>query len=127
MIPASFRSIQIGSGADGAIWLGDHSKRYTINSAYNLFRSKNPVILPRNSFILWMLFRGRLKTREFLSSRGMQIAEDCGLRNQQRESINHIFFRCDVTKQSWKKCLEKLGVFEEQVEDTEMQGEFKFC
>lgn len=122
IIPASFsrrypgiaqeiRSVQLNSGADYFYWSCSKSGDYTIESTYDSIRIRLPVvqwrnvvwssvIIPKQQFTLWLPFKGRLKTREILIQRGMQINDECGLGGNQSESIEHIFFECPVSKTS---------------------------
>lgn len=52
----------------------------------------------------------RLKTRNLLSARGMQIDISCPLCNNANESCMHLFFTCSYTKAVWKTVLQSYGV-----------------
>ncbi|GKU97317.1 hypothetical protein SLEP1_g10479 [Rubroshorea leprosula] len=66
---------------DKVMWRPTVSGCFSIASCYNLLRVKQPKVnwhrlvwssgnFPRHSFILWLVVRGRLKTKVFLASRG---------------------------------------------------------
>lgn len=113
-------SVSITGGRDTFVWTGSDSG-FSIKSAYDVIRRKSPKvswrnivwdpgILPKQAFILWFLFQGRLKTRDLLRSRGMQISAECGLCNQDEESIEHLFFSCPVSKLCWESLLAVRGM-----------------
>lgn len=50
----------------------------------------------------WKLSLNRLATRDNLVHRGIDIvSEECPLCNLEKESVNHIFFNCQVAKELW--------------------------
>lgn len=108
--------------ADRSIWTGAGSDKYSIKDGYEVLRTKGQVvawhnivwssgILPKQAFMLWLLFRRRLKTRDFLASRGLQIQDaSCGLCNSLAESVEHVFFACPISKLCWESLLHEIGI-----------------
>lgn len=91
-------------------------KTYYVKTGYEVLRYRkpsvtwrnivwSPTILPKHSFILWLLFKGRLKIRDFLLRRNMMVSSVCGLCNQPYESIEDLFFMCPVSKNCWERVL----------------------
>lgn len=70
----------------------------------------NSTSLPRHSFILWLIMIGRLKTRQFLNTQGLNISDNCGICNCLAESIEHLFFTCPTAKQMRKDVLTSYGI-----------------
>ncbi|GKV47540.1 hypothetical protein SLEP1_g54437 [Rubroshorea leprosula] len=73
---------------DKVVWRPTVAGGFSIASCYNLLRVKQPKVnwhrlvwssgnFPLHSFILWLVVRGRLKTKVLLASRGMIIDLEC--------------------------------------------------
>ncbi|KAA8547422.1 hypothetical protein F0562_003714 [Nyssa sinensis] len=63
------------------------------------------------SFILWLLFRNRLMTKDELKWWGLNIDEGtCVLCQNQSESSEHLFFQCPFSAHIWKKVLQNCGI-----------------
>lgn len=121
LLAHNIQQVSLSLEADRFVWSKASSKCYSISSAYEAIRFKanpvpwrnivwSPTLLPKQAFILCLLYRGRLKTREFLISRGMQINDTCGLCNAHLDSIEHIFFSCSISKPCWEALLQTAGV-----------------
>ncbi|XP_050232971.1 uncharacterized protein LOC126681477 [Mercurialis annua] len=62
-------------------------------------------IVPRHSFITWMVIQRGLKTRDKLFRWGTVDNPNCSLCNCCVETINHLFFSCIFSSEVWKKVL----------------------
>ncbi|KAM6587484.1 hypothetical protein CsatA_010089 [Cannabis sativa] len=82
-------------------------RQYTIAAGYVLFSPPgtkqkwcnevwNRLNIPKHSVILWLAMLNRLKTKERLLKHGLQVSELCCLCNEQTETVQHLFFECDV-------------------------------
>lgn len=69
----------------------------------------NSKFIPRQSFITWMLFQGRLSTRDRLASWGIISDGKCSFCNEQ-ETMNHLFFQCDFWA-LWRLILQKCNMY----------------
>lgn len=58
--------------------------------------------IPRASFIMWLVFLGRLPTKDRLRRWGMNISESCVFCSSHQESHGHFFFACSFTKEIWQ-------------------------
>lgn len=94
--------------------------RYKTKLMYQILRGSRPKVMwrkfffgnlsrPRVVFTFWMTCHSRLPTKDrFQRFRTITdgLCVYCGL----RESCNHLFFECDVTKNIWKQMLTWVGV-----------------
>ncbi|KAK2413113.1 hypothetical protein QL285_035856 [Trifolium repens] len=64
---------------------------------------------PRAIFILWMACHGRLATKDRLRKFGVNLDVKCCFCNQE-ETLNHLFFSCNVMRYVWQKVLQWLHV-----------------
>lgn len=101
LIAAQIRSYPINLGEDRALWTLIKSGTFTISSCYESIRIRKPRItwnnivweaFPRHSFILWLVVKNGLKTRELLLARGCQVDHVCCLCNVANECCSHMFF-----------------------------------
>ncbi|XP_009599827.2 uncharacterized protein [Nicotiana tomentosiformis] len=65
---------------------------------------------PKWLFIVNLVARGRLYTRDRLAQRGMVVDQSCPLCRVEQESIDHLFFKCTVSAYIWDKLLQWQGV-----------------
>ncbi|KAK6120791.1 hypothetical protein DH2020_045467 [Rehmannia glutinosa] len=56
-------------------------------------------IPPKHSFILWLGIKGRLQTKDRLHY--MDIDQNCALCGTAPETLDHLFFQCNMTNQVW--------------------------
>ncbi|XP_070040460.1 uncharacterized protein [Nicotiana tomentosiformis] len=61
-------------------------------------------------FILRLAAHGKLATKDRLMKWGVISGQECPLCLTQNESINHIFFQCDMSIQVWCKLLQWQGI-----------------
>lgn len=124
---------------DHVVWEGDASGKYTTKSAMKqLCETGNAVAwsklvwckkrIPAHAFILWLLCKDRLRTKDRLENLGTSINPNCELCNADKESKAHLFFLCSYCKQVWEQVQKKCLVFRcAQVQDDELQWILKHC
>jgi len=109
---------QLRTGEDTIQWTLS-SGQFTISSCYEELRIPNPSVswnnvvwssFPRHNFLLWLVVKGRLKTKYFLARRGVQVDQTCCLCLASTESCPHLFFECPFSCAVWKSVLEKLNI-----------------
>lgn len=57
--------------------------------------------IPKHSFMLWVIIRGRLSTRDRLRSWGMNVPSDCLLCASADENQSHLFLQCAYSSEVW--------------------------
>lgn len=76
--------------------------------------------IPRHPFILWLLFKRKLKTKDVIQQWDMQgsnnLALLCPLCDLQEDSHKHLFFECCFSSQVWSSVKVKAGLH--QVSDS---------
>ncbi|XP_057460090.1 uncharacterized protein LOC130750511 [Actinidia eriantha] len=99
------------------LWARDG--KFSTKAAYEYFRPRKinliwpklvwkSCIIPKHSFILWLGLKGRLLTRDKMQ--GIIEDQNCPLCNAADESIDHLFFQCNVGKQVWLQIKYWLGI-----------------
>ncbi|KAA3480300.1 LINE-1 reverse transcriptase like [Gossypium australe] len=60
---------------------------------------------PRVRSFIWMISIDRIRTKDFLSRRGLEFSnlESCPWCNNEQEKVEHFFFRCKFIKGFWRK------------------------
>nr|GMC81198.1 uncharacterized protein LOC109184888 [Ipomoea batatas] len=81
--------------------------RHKANEAVCWKFTWRPCIPRKFSFILWLALWNRLKTKDRLFLPDFE--SDCSLCIGQKESANHLFFRCYFSQQVWSKIRESFG------------------
>nr|GLL30466.1 probable protein phosphatase 2C 27 isoform X2 [Ipomoea trifida] len=81
--------------------------RHKANEAVCWKFTWRPCIPRKFSFILWLALWNRLKTKDRLFLPDFE--SDCSLCIGQKESTNHLFFRCYFSQQVWSKIRESFG------------------
>ncbi|GLU22105.1 hypothetical protein SLE2022_382020 [Rubroshorea leprosula] len=87
---------------------------YSIIGGYELWRHRGNMVVwykmdmelhyaPLKSFILWLLWHQRLKTKSYLGRWGMTITVMCEFCNDAEETCAHLFFQCRFTKELWRR------------------------
>jgi hypothetical protein len=124
---------------DVVLWSLDSSKNFTVNSLYK-FRTdggvRNNVLktiwkcgLPlKIKIFLWQLYNRKVQAATVLKERGWKGSSRCVL-CQDKESIDHIFFRCVLSKFLWK-CWNQIFNWDSvpfYVEDLFYKHEFMEC
>ncbi|XP_050207652.1 uncharacterized protein LOC126657072 [Mercurialis annua] len=105
---------------DEVSWKFSKSGKFSINSAWDYFRTKYPKVpwwkiiwgsgcIPKHSFIAWLAIKKSLKTRDKLKRWGCIDNENCVFCNNAPESVEHLFFECPelnaVIKAVMEACL----------------------
>ncbi|CAA7055335.1 unnamed protein product [Microthlaspi erraticum] len=57
--------------------------------------------VPKHTFIMWIVMRDRLITRDKLRSWGLNVPQSCLLCDSQPETKNHLLFDCNYAKEVW--------------------------
>lgn len=120
LIAEEITQIHIFSERDEPLWNGKVNA-FSIADCYEVLRYKkqkvewhnmiwSSVIVPKHSFIAWLFIRGRLKTREFLYSRRITEAQDCGICGREPETIEHLFFGCELSNEVWRRIVVEIGI-----------------
>ncbi|KAK3204767.1 hypothetical protein Dsin_018813, partial [Dipteronia sinensis] len=68
-----------------------------------------PQNIPRMSFILWMVVRGRLPSRDRIHKYDPRAVTTCVLCNSHLESHAHLFFECLFSRAIWTQLLNYYG------------------
>ncbi|XP_074297099.1 uncharacterized protein LOC141627776 [Silene latifolia] len=58
----------------------------------------NSIMVPRHSFILWLVAHQRMLTQDRLRRMGIAHDNVCFLCGNSEESLEHLFFKCDFSK-----------------------------
>ncbi|XP_057473990.1 uncharacterized protein LOC130762326 [Actinidia eriantha] len=93
--------------------------KFSTRSAYEYFRPRKnnltwpklvwkSCFIPQHSFILWLGLKNRLLKRDKLQ--GIIEDQSCPLCKAEEESIEHLFFQCNVGKQVWTQIKQWLGI-----------------
>lgn len=61
--------------------------------------------VPKHSFILWLAIQNRLSTQEKLQNWGIYNVNRCPLCQKDNEDLQHLFFRCEFSKEVWYKAV----------------------
>ncbi|KAL3514106.1 hypothetical protein ACH5RR_026823 [Cinchona calisaya] len=59
--------------------------------------------VPRATFVMWLLCKRRLMTKDRMKAWGIQVNTMCVLCRQQEESMEHHFLECSITSRIWQK------------------------
>ncbi|KAL3509711.1 hypothetical protein ACH5RR_029112 [Cinchona calisaya] len=92
-------------------WLGDSSGKFSTSSAVKVMRSTEITVelwnvvwfkyhVPRYAFVLWLLCKKRLMTRDRLKAWGVQTDSLC-VCCMEEESMEHLFFECRCSARVW--------------------------
>ena len=69
----------------------------------------NPMNVPKHSFILWLVLKQRIMTKE-RASRFIQLDNiDCSLCKDEAETTQHLFFQCQIVQEWLKEIKDWLG------------------
>jgi len=64
-----------------------------------------PLAIPRHAFLLWLVFRGALVTKERMCCWGYEGNTLCRFCYGGQESIDHIFFHCSFCRRIWRNLM----------------------
>jgi hypothetical protein len=111
MIWSVLSSVELGD-VDRPVWSSFKKGQYTCDGAWNQVRYKAPTIrwwrivlfpraISRHAFICWLALRDSLTTKDRMAK--WEIVEICCvLCISQKESRNHLFFECFVSRRVCK-------------------------
>uniref|UniRef100_A0A5B6YUZ1 Reverse transcriptase domain-containing protein n=1 Tax=Davidia involucrata TaxID=16924 RepID=A0A5B6YUZ1_DAVIN len=103
-------------GQDYVKWELSVDGIYHSSDAWNRIRSTSSLVnwydivwfkecVPRFSFIVWMVCKRCLSTKDKLKEWGVITLDTCVLCGNQSETLDHLFFSCSVSSQIWKNFL----------------------
>ncbi|XP_058725683.1 uncharacterized protein LOC131596977 [Vicia villosa] len=116
-IPLSWSSLD-----DTIIWHAEKDGTYSVKSAYHILRAKrdardpgpssrsqsriwkqiwNAPIHTRVRNFLWRLVKDILPIRVNLVKKGVKTALDCPLCQENEETVDHLFFHCQLSRMVW--------------------------
>lgn len=83
------------------------SSKFSVRSMYNMLHpSASPDILAvdiwrakmpsKASFLLWLIYAGKILTQDIIMKKGVQLASHCSLCKKDVESVSHLFLHCDL-------------------------------
>ncbi|GKC69795.1 reverse transcriptase zinc-binding domain-containing protein [Tanacetum coccineum] len=64
---------------------------------------------PRHAFILWLATKERLATQDRIAKWNGQISTECPLCKKEKDSHEHLFFKCDYAEKIWYSLKVKMG------------------
>lgn len=110
----SIHSPPLPDQEDRYLWAGHPTGIFTIASAWENLRNKNPISpiyhllwypdhIPRQSFILWLASKNRLRTQDRLPQHSDGSNGTCSLCNSQIETHDHLFFDCTYSRLVWEQ------------------------
>ncbi|XVF78836.1 hypothetical protein PTKIN_Ptkin14bG0169200 [Pterospermum kingtungense] len=70
----------------------------------------NPYVVPRHGFVTWLVFLGKLPTKDRLRGWGLQVSKVCKLCGKYQETRDHLFFDCDFSKEVWQLVLDACSI-----------------
>lgn len=103
---------------DRVEWVLNANKEYTVKSAWNAIRRVGTVAtwhkvvwhrdaIPRCSFIMWLVCRNRIRTRDRLKRWGVIDDSTCVLCGNGEETRDHLFFNCSFSGYVWSCVLKR--------------------
>lgn len=113
--------VRLDNGQDIVKWKNSQDGWFSVAHYYSETRLTAPKVnwyrlvwsgkIPaRHKFIVWLLVRQRLKTKDLLVRRGMSIDTTCTLCNDEVESCQHLFFKCEYSAVVWKTVLARIDI-----------------
>ncbi|XP_074290918.1 uncharacterized protein LOC141617649 [Silene latifolia] len=96
-------------GYHNGVWLADQ-RGYNVGSGYNWVRHKeqkvgwakliwNPRVLPKHSFLCWLVFRNALNVKDKLCRIGICTDDKCCICDTDTETISHLIMHCSYSRQ----------------------------
>ena len=103
---------------DNVEWVLTHDKKYSLRSAWNGIRIAGNIVdwyhivwykdaIPRCSFILWLVCKDRMRTRDRLKRWGVVEDSSCVLCGEEEENRDHLFFGCAYASNVWRRVLHR--------------------
>ncbi|OMP09037.1 hypothetical protein COLO4_05866 [Corchorus olitorius] len=106
---------------DVLIWNLDPMGRFSVRSGYfvarNVLGRNDPSIMdrmplwnniwksrvyPKVQFLIWRLVKGILPVRSILQQKGISLEDVCAVCGKDRETLEHMFFHCPLSKAVWE-------------------------
>lgn len=69
-----------------------------------------PQKIPKHSFIVWIVLKDRMLTRDRLRSWDLLVPQECLLCGHAAETTKHLFFECQFSIAVWRLILFRLGI-----------------
>ncbi|KAL4388182.1 hypothetical protein GQ457_09G012370 [Hibiscus cannabinus] len=89
--------LPISAKPDFIVWRGDNTGEYSVKSGYKILW--NSAIPSKTKITVWRFARNFLPTRSNLSSRHLVNDYSCPFCSHSPETVQHLGFECNVTKQ----------------------------
>ena len=97
---------------DKIIWLPNKQQTYSIKSAWEATRSRAHKVpwrkliwfkeaIPRFAFTMWLVTHNKLPTLDRLQRVGIISSNSCPVCHAEPESVDHLFFACSYSRQTW--------------------------
>lgn len=94
---------------------------YSAKTGYQWLRGERPKVewacwvwsrfnIPKTRFICWLIMWNRLQTKDKLHRFGVIDNDTCPLCNQEVESIDHVYFRCNYSQMCLTELCNQLGI-----------------
>ncbi|KAF8081654.1 hypothetical protein N665_0872s0001 [Sinapis alba] len=64
--------------------------------------------IPKHAFILWLILKNRMLTRDRLRSWGLVVPAECLLCGHAAETVNHLVFECQFSVAAWNMMLSRV-------------------
>ncbi|KAL5716607.1 hypothetical protein ACHQM5_009747 [Ranunculus cassubicifolius] len=99
-------------GPDTLIWKPTQDGSFSVKSAYEAIRKKNPIswwckkvwaphIHPRISALAWKLFQKAVATDDRVKKMGIHVVSGCSACMQQEETLQHLLWDCPKAIENW--------------------------
>ncbi|GKC85571.1 RNA-directed DNA polymerase, eukaryota, reverse transcriptase zinc-binding domain protein, partial [Tanacetum coccineum] len=75
--------------------------------------------IPKHTFILWLAVKGKLSTQDKMSKWYPNKVFECSLCQNEADSHEHLFFKCEYAQRVWKKVciIARINIKDEQWEE----------
>ncbi|GJW90582.1 reverse transcriptase zinc-binding domain-containing protein [Tanacetum coccineum] len=103
---------------DKVYWIDSHNvkKEFSTKQAWHDLRGNSEKVecwfsqfQPRHAFILWLATKERLATQDRIAKWNGQISTECPLCKKEKDSHEHLFFKCDFAEKIWYSLKVKMG------------------
>ncbi|GJY24734.1 RNA-directed DNA polymerase, eukaryota, reverse transcriptase zinc-binding domain protein [Tanacetum coccineum] len=102
---------------DKVYWIDSYNvkKEFSTNQAWHDLRGNWHHVIwfsqfqPRHAFILWLATKERLATQDRIAKWNGQISTECPLCKKEKDSHEHLFFKCDYAEKIWYSLKVKMG------------------
>ncbi|XP_047326767.1 uncharacterized protein LOC124930469 [Impatiens glandulifera] len=108
------QSMQFNVTNDARIWKVERDRKFILNLTWESIRENgdnvgwfhvvwSTKIIQRQQFVLWLLFRKRLSTRDHLKCFMDILDPNCILCESNEETMDHLFGGCSFTFELWRR------------------------